>query len=118
RNRCRGSRRPWKGCPEAVFPSRGRRGSSSFPGGRTCLLASLASLALLGVHAAAVRPPTFSFLALNLLLAWVPYVAAVLLQEAGRRGRFTVAALLGLVWLLFLPNAPYMVSDLVHVEPS
>ena len=47
-------------------------------------------------------------------LAWIPFAAALSVEalDAGGRARLAVAA--GVVWLLFLPNAPYMVSDLAH----
>lgn len=54
------------------------------------------------------------FLGWNLFLAWVPWVAA----RAAVRARARAAALAaGAVWLLFLPNAPYLVTDLVHLRP-
>ena len=50
----------------------------------------------------------------NLLLALVPAVLAVLLFRSGRRP--TVGWWLGLgVLLLFLPNAPYVLTDVVHL---
>jgi uncharacterized membrane protein len=54
------------------------------------------------------------FLPWNLFLAWVPWLAARGL--AGARTRLA-AVLLGALWLLFLPNAPYLVTDLVHLRP-
>jgi uncharacterized membrane protein len=48
----------------------------------------------------------------NLLLAWIPFVLALLLYDGARRGApaATLVAL-GALWLLFLPNAPYIVTD-------
>ena len=54
------------------------------------------------------------FLPWNLFLAWVPWLAARGLS--GARSRLAAIAL-GAVWLLFLPNAPYLVTDLVHLRP-
>jgi uncharacterized membrane protein len=54
------------------------------------------------------------YLAWNLMLAWVPWIAARLAVRA--RGRLAGAAAAA-VWLLFLPNAPYLVTDLVHLVP-
>lgn len=53
------------------------------------------------------------FLIWNLFLAWIPLVAA--LGFAVVRGRFWLLPL-GVVWLVFLPNAPYLVTDLVHLR--
>lgn len=61
------------------------------------------------------RAPTFLFLIWNLFLAWVPYLMAL---KAGRlhrlrAGKFRLALCL-FVWLAFLPNAPYILTDFVH----
>ncbi|MEO3758979.1 DUF1361 domain-containing protein [Mycobacterium sp. B14F4] len=52
------------------------------------------------------------FLVWNLFLAWTPmFVAAAF--AAVRRRLWLLP--LGLGWLAFLPNAPYLVTDLVHL---
>jgi uncharacterized membrane protein len=57
---------------------------------------------------------TFAFLVWNLFLAVIPAVAGALVV----RSRGTAARLFwGVVWLLFLPNAPYIVTDFVHLVP-
>lgn len=53
------------------------------------------------------------FLNINLFLAWLPLVFAV---GASRATRPWVAVAFGLAWLLFLPNAPYLVTDLIHLS--
>ncbi|HEY1513251.1 MAG TPA: DUF1361 domain-containing protein, partial [Gaiellaceae bacterium] len=64
----------------------------------------------------AYGPGGFRYLIWNLALAWLPLVFALLLYVAFRR-RHTVAELLalGAAWLVFLPNAPYMLTDFVHL---
>ena len=48
----------------------------------------------------------------NLFLAWVPFVLGLMLYDGGRRGASAGAlAALGAAWLVFLPNAPYIVTD-------
>jgi uncharacterized membrane protein len=48
----------------------------------------------------------------NLFLAWIPFALALLLYDRHRRGARLVQLLaLGLLWLLFFPNAPYIVTD-------
>jgi uncharacterized membrane protein len=48
----------------------------------------------------------------NLFLAWIPFVLALLLYDGARRGVSPGALVaLGAGWLLFLPNAPYIVTD-------
>lgn len=57
---------------------------------------------------------TFVFLLWNLFLAWLP----VLFAGVAERSRQTpVGVGFGLLWLLFLPNAPYLVTDLMHLRP-
>ena len=53
----------------------------------------------------------------NLFLAWIPFVLAVVVYDRWRRQRVGPALLvLGGLWLLFFPNAPYIVTDFVHLE--
>lgn len=62
--------------------------------------------------------PTHRFLLWNLALAWIPFVAALALErlDAARRTRHVATLLVAGVWLVFLPNAPYLVSDLSHFD--
>lgn len=53
------------------------------------------------------------FLNINLFLAWLPLVFSVGVSRARRPW---VAGAFGLAWLLFLPNAPYLVTDLIHLS--
>ncbi len=87
---------------------------------RLVLVAALAASTLLtialGVTDAGGTPsyPT-RFLVWNLALAWIPLLCAL----AVRGSRRVVARWsLGVLWLLFLPNAPYLVTDLVHLRRS
>ena len=58
----------------------------------------------------------YRFLAWNLFLAWIPFLLALALYDSARQRRpRVVLVLLGVLWLLFLPNAPYIVTDFVHV---
>ena len=60
---------------------------------------------------------SYDFLSWNLFLAWVPFVLAVVLHDGSRRGWAPAAlAALAAAWLLFLPNAPYIVTDFVHLD--
>ncbi len=51
------------------------------------------------------------FLIWNLILAWIPMCAALAFATARRIWLIP----LGLLWLVFLPNSPYLVTDLVHL---
>jgi uncharacterized membrane protein len=52
----------------------------------------------------------FAGLIWNLFLAWIPFLLAVAVYDGWRRrrGRGSLVAL-GALWLLFFPNAPYIV---------
>jgi uncharacterized membrane protein len=58
----------------------------------------------------------YPYLVWNLALAWIPLLVALVLLAAYKRGahRFELLAV-GAVWLLFLPNAPYVLTDLIHL---
>lgn len=56
-----------------------------------------------------------AFLIWNLVLAWMPMVFAA--GFAAVRRRIWLIPL-GACWLAFLPNAPYLVTDLVHLEDN
>jgi uncharacterized membrane protein len=68
---------------------------------------------LITLRVARAQTVTYVFLYWNLFLAAIPLVAA----EAFARTRWRVAAWLAFaVWLLFLPNAPYIVTDFIHLR--
>ena len=68
---------------------------------------------------ATTRPLDFRFLLWNLFLAWVPFVLALVVYDRYRRGTPLARLLPALVlWLLFLPNAPYIVTDFVHLSAA
>jgi uncharacterized membrane protein len=80
-------------------------------------VASALCLALLVARAAWTHTIAYSFLVWNLFLAWVPVALAHGMARLARR-RAHPAALLGVgaVWLAFLPNAPYLVTDFIHLR--
>jgi uncharacterized membrane protein len=59
----------------------------------------------------------FGGLIWNLFLAWIPFLLAVAVYDGWRRRRSGGSLVaLGALWLLFFPNAPYIVTDFVHLE--
>ncbi len=60
----------------------------------------------------------YRFLDWNLFLAWIPVAFAVSAYEFARRGHGLIATALGVLWLLFFPNAPYMLTDFIHLHES
>ncbi|MEO1415545.1 MAG: DUF1361 domain-containing protein [Bacteroidota bacterium] len=58
----------------------------------------------------------FRFLIWNLILAWIPWIISHYLTK-----RQWPKPVLGIgigLWILFLPNAPYLVTDLLHLRPD
>lgn len=53
----------------------------------------------------------------NLFLAAIPVLWSQALRVAVVRGRPVAASVFLGLWLLFLPNAPYLLTDLVHLNP-
>lgn len=76
-------------------------------------------LALSIVRVFASATPTFLFLNWNLFLAFIPWAAssALLLYPKLQQKKWAVVSVLG-VWLLFFPNAPYILTDLFHLKYS
>ncbi|WAC09863.1 DUF1361 domain-containing protein [Dyadobacter pollutisoli] len=60
----------------------------------------------------------FIFLAWNLFLAWVPlvFIKWVWEQEVKRQVPFGLLMIYLVIWLLFFPNAPYIITDLKHLR--
>lgn len=82
-------------------------------------LLSLFSVALIVVRYLYSSEPMFGGLIWNLLLAWIPFGLAILIYDRHRAGtRPLRLAPLAALWLLFLPNAPYIVTDFKHLVPS
>ena len=78
------------------------------------VLASGLCVALFAVRLRYPHGTDFEFLTWNLFLAWIPFVLALGLYDGARRGMGTAPLVaLGGVWLLFLPNAPYIATDVI-----
>jgi len=84
---------------------------------RVVLIVSLMATSGLAIALGVTDPtaPVFyptRFLVWNLVLAWIPVFFAMGFAVVHGRGWLIP---LGLGWLAFLPNAPYLVTDLVHL---
>jgi uncharacterized membrane protein len=61
----------------------------------------------------------FIWLGWNLVLAWVPMLLALVIAHRHAQGRqpsWPGTWLLAAGWLAFFPNAPYLVTDLIHLR--
>lgn len=82
-------------------------------------LLSLFSVALVATRYVYSGEPRFGGLIWNLVLAWIPFGLSIVIYDRSRAGARTLSLVaLGLLWLLFLPNAPYIVTDFKHLVPS
>jgi uncharacterized membrane protein len=83
------------------------------------VLASLltaTTVALVARIAVETGQNSHAFLLWNLVLAWVPLLFGLALEWRRRHRLGGLASLLlGTGWLLFLPNAPYLVTDFLHL---
>lgn len=81
--------------------------------------ASLICVGLVGARMVYSDTMAYWFLIWNLVLAWVPFVFAGLAYVMAHRGpRTLITALIvvsALIWLLFFPNAPYILTDFLHL---
>jgi uncharacterized membrane protein len=84
------------------------------------VLASLLSCALVVVRAYYAGTTAYGFFFWNLFLAWVPLAAALLFYGLAARQsrRWTLLFAVAVLWILFFPNAPYIVTDLVHLRET
>ena len=83
------------------------------------LLASATSTLLIVARVLHTGRLTYAFLVYNLALAWIPLgfaAGAVSFDACRSRTARLLAAVCGGGWLIFFPNAPYLVTDLMHLR--
>lgn len=95
-----------------------------FTAGQGALLATLVLSSGLGLGMILARllyagSLGYSFLVWNLVLAWIPLALAWTLHVLARRRAASPLRASGLLaaWLLFFPNAPYIITDFAHLRP-
>jgi len=77
-------------------------------------------LGLIVLRAWHYRSSVQIWLVWNLFLAWLPALGAFAAYNLNRwptRLRWLPIIGISLLWLLFLPNAPYLVTDIIHLRP-
>ena len=79
--------------------------------------ASAISLVLGTFHIRASGTDSFAFLIFNLKLAWIPFLAAGVAYVAShhRVTFYLVMPVCTLIWLIFFPNALYLLTDFQHL---
>ncbi len=82
--------------------------------------ASVVCVALVRFRAVMTGSPHYTFLVWNLFLAWIPFGIAYLIYITSirRRWLYLFVPASAVLWLIFFPNAPYMLTDLQHLSTA
>lgn len=86
-------------------------------GGSALLFGSGLYLVLFGARVVTTGGFTYGFMLWNLALALTPWVLAQASCAAASCRWSALAWTFGIAWFVFLPNAPYLVTDFVHLRP-
>jgi len=106
-----------------LAPVAGRWGILSTEMDRLLFLSMLFSCLLTAARVVHTEHRHFIFLVWNLFLAYIPYFISTQLTRMGARGEGTRTGakrglgwwMLALLWLLFIPNSFYIITDLYHL---
>jgi uncharacterized membrane protein len=80
---------------------------------------SMLSVALVGVRSVYTGLlQGFQFLIWNLFLAWIPFILSIIIfKYFNNRVKFSIFFLILLfLWLIFLPNTYYILTDFIHLR--
>ena len=83
------------------------------------VLATIICLALIAMRQLFAGYVSYGFLVWNLTLAWIPLIFSFFTYRVHALGgrRHLEFLLCAFAWFVFFPNAPYMVTDFVHISP-
>lgn len=96
-----------------IYPSRFRLALFALLCGATVF-----SFILFRLRAILSGSDEYAFLIWNIFLAWIPlgFAYAAELFSWNRKTLIFVMPFVGFLWLLFFPNAPYILTDLFHLS--
>src|SRR5579863_10165886 len=82
------------------------------------VFASVVSVVLTALRVGWTGNLHYLLLMWNLLLAWLPLLFALAVYQRCQQGegRSWKTLALAALWILFLPNAPYIFTDLTHLD--
>lgn len=97
-------------------------GKHAWPGsaGPAWAGATLMAVVLVRLRIIGTDSLRYVFLVWNLFLAWIPFMVAYVIYTLplSRRALLLVAPLSAFLWLIFFPNAPYILTDLQYLSRS
>lgn len=79
---------------------------------------TIANILILIIRNGVVGNHDYNFLLFNLFLGAIPLIIVLLVQHFQSKISHLLFWCAGGLWLLFYPNAPYMITDLIHVQAS
>jgi uncharacterized membrane protein len=85
------------------------------------IMSSVLCISLLSMRIIRTERQTHLYLVWNLFLAWLPLISAIVsynLHHSSRKLSWLLVVLCAGLWLVFLPNAPYLITDFVHLQPG
>ena len=79
--------------------------------------ATIFSVAIWNFRAEYTGSSRYGFLIWNLFLAWIPFMISYLTytMTINRKWIYIVIPIAAFVWLIFFPNAPYILTDFQHL---
>jgi uncharacterized membrane protein len=79
--------------------------------------ATIFSVAIWRVRAEFSGSERYAFLIWNLFLAWIPFIISYFTYtlSANRRWIYLFIPIAAFLWLIFFPNAPYILTDFQHL---
>lgn len=81
------------------------------------ILLSVVIIILLIAKLVFFKDTHLSFLLWNIFLAWIPLLSLFLIASLPKKMTGTIIAIIFyMIWLIFYPNAPYLITDLVHIS--
>ncbi len=72
---------------------------------------------MLAVRIIYTQSPQHIFLVWNIFLAWIPYVISNFFMQYSKKQKWKQFFLFS-SWLLFFPNALYIITDLIHLQET
>ncbi len=82
--------------------------------------ATVFCVALLRFRASVTGSAHYAFLTWNLFLAWIPFGIAYVAYTTSisRRWLYVIIPVSAFLWMIFFPNAPYILTDFQHLSYS